>query len=115
VPCWLATVPAGGGNLADAVIIARVHAITAMSYRDSATGVVDFGADLLARAQSASRPARLAAETRPLADCGHCTFAAQSRSGLSSHLSTVDTTAARYTSFNGIAVHDYDSWTRLPA
>ncbi|GAA3196074.1 hypothetical protein ACFO1B_00300 [Dactylosporangium siamense] len=112
VPFWLATVPAGNGNLADAVI-ARVHAITVMSYRDSATGVIDVGADLLARAQSASRPARLAAETQPLADCAYCTFAASSRSGLAGQLSTVDAAAARFSSFNGVAVHDYDSWTRL--
>lgn len=114
VPFWLATVPAGTGNLADAVI-ARVHAITVMSYRDSATGILDIGADLLARGQSASRPVRLAAETQPLADCGYCTFAGQTRTGLASQLSTVDTAAARYTSFNGVAVHDYDSWTRLRA
>lgn len=114
VPFWLATVPAGAGNLADAVI-ARVDAITVMSYRDSATGVVGVGADLLARGQSASRPVRLAAETQPLADCGYCTFAAQGRSTLGKQLSTVDTAAARYTTFNGVAVHDYDSWTRLPA
>jgi hypothetical protein len=114
VPFWLATVPAGKGNLADAVI-ARVHAITVMSYRDSAAGVLEVGADLLARGQSASRPVRLAAETQPLADCGYCTFAAQTRSALTTHLSTVDTEAARYSSFNGVAVHDYDSWTRLAA
>lgn len=112
VPFWLATVPAATGNLADAVI-ARVHAITVMSYRDSAANVVDVGADLLARGQSANRPVRLAAETQPLADCGYCTFAGQTRAGLGTQLSTVDTTAARYTSFNGVAVHDYDSWTRL--
>ncbi len=112
VPFWLATISAGTTNLADAVI-ARVHAITVMSYRDSATGVMDVGADLLARGQSASRPVRLAAETQPLEDCGYCTFAGQTRAGLTAQLSTVDTAAARYTSFNGVAVHDYDSWTRL--
>jgi hypothetical protein len=114
VPFWLATVPAGTGNLADAVI-ARVHAITVMSYRDSAAGVLDVGADLLGRAQSAGRPVRLAAETQPLADCGYCTFATQSRTGLDAQLSMVDTGAAGYTSFKGVAVHDYDSWTRLRA
>ncbi|MEV0563132.1 hypothetical protein [Dactylosporangium sp. NPDC050588] len=114
VPFWLATVPAGKGNLADAVI-ARVHAITVMSYRDSAAGVVGVGADLLARGQSAGRPVRLAAETRPLADCAYCTFASGTRSALSTALSTVDTEAARYTSFNGIAIHDYDSWSSMAA
>ncbi|MGI5177086.1 hypothetical protein ACQEVZ_12215 [Dactylosporangium sp. CA-152071] len=114
VPFWLATVPAGKGNLADAVI-ARVHAITVMSYRDSATGVVGVGADLLARGQSAGRPVRLAAETQPLADCAYCTFASGTRSALSTALSTVDTEAARYTSFNGIAIHDYDSWSSMAA
>lgn len=114
VPFWLATVPAGQGNLADAVI-ARVHAITVMSYRDSATGVLDVGADLLARGQNAGRPVRLAAETQPLADCGYCTFAAQGRAGLDAALSTVDASARRFTSFNGVAVHDYDSWARLAA
>jgi hypothetical protein len=79
----------------------------------AATGVVEVGADLLARAQTASRPVRLAAETRSLTDCGYCTFAPRTRAALTTQLSTVDAAAARYATFAGVVVHDYDSWTRL--
>jgi hypothetical protein len=112
VPFWLATIKTAGGNLAEAVL-QRVDAITVMSYRDSGTAVVGVGTDLLTRAQSSRKPVRLAAETQPLADCPYCTFAGQSATALRTQLAAIDSGAQRYATYTGIAVHDYDSWTRL--
>ncbi|WP_344407339.1 hypothetical protein, partial [Dactylosporangium fulvum] len=112
VPFWLATIPAPAGNLADAVI-RRVDAITVMSYRDSSAGIVKVGTDLLSRGRAGRKPVRLAAETQPLADCRYCTFATQTQARLRDQLVAVDAAAGRYDTFQGIAVHDYDNWSRL--
>jgi hypothetical protein len=115
VPFWYATIPAGTGNLADQVL-ARVDAVTVMSYRDTATGpnsMLDVGADMLARGSAAGKPVRLAAETQRLADCPYCTFYEEGQAQLTKTLSAVDTAARAYPAYAGIAVHHYDSWVAL--
>ncbi|MFB9442848.1 hypothetical protein Dvina_15360 [Dactylosporangium vinaceum] len=112
VPFWLATVKVGAQNLAEAVI-QRVDAITVMSYRDSGAAVLDVGTDLLARARKSRLPVRLAAETQPSADCAYCTFAGRTQSALRQQLAAIDTGAKPYPTYQGIAVHDYDSWSRI--
>jgi hypothetical protein len=104
-------------NLATEVL-ARVDAVTVMSYRDTATGpnsILDVGADLLARGVVAGRPVRLAAETEPLPDCGYCTFATRGATALDAAVAKVDAAAAGYGSYAGLAVHHYTSWRALAA
>jgi hypothetical protein len=84
-----------------------------MSYRDSGDGMSSVGADFLARGARAGKPVRLAAETRPLADCAYCTFAQKGRRALQRALTEVDATGATYATYAGIAVHDLDGWRRL--
>jgi hypothetical protein len=116
VPFWLPTVPAAGGaNLADAVL-ARVDAVTVMSYRNTATGansMVGVAGDLLERAGRVAKPVRLGAETRPLDDCAHCTFHGTGADRLRRTLAAVDTAGQRYPAFAGIAVHEYEAWVAL--
>jgi hypothetical protein len=117
VPFWYGTVVSGGANLADSVV-ARVDALTVMSYRDTATGensMVDVSADLLKRAAHAAIPVRLGAETQETSDCGHCSFAGTTQHILRTRLSSVDAAAEKYSSFAGIAVHQYSSWASLPS
>jgi hypothetical protein len=115
VPFWYGTIAlADGRTLADAVL-PRVDAVTVMSYRDSADGMSSVGADMLGRAGRAGKPVRLAAETRPLADCGYCTFAQAGSRALQRALTDVDTASAKYPTYAGVAVHDFDGWRRLPA
>ncbi|MER7004400.1 hypothetical protein ABT297_15325 [Dactylosporangium sp. NPDC000555] len=116
VPFWLATVPlADGGNLADAVL-ARVDAVTVMSYRNTATGdnsIIGVADDLLRRAGRVAKPLRLGAETQPLGDCGYCSFHGETASHLHRTLAAVGSAAQRYPAFAGIAVHQYDTWIAL--
>lgn len=115
VPFWLPTVQAGGVNLADAVL-ARVDGITVMSYRNTATGgnsMIGVADDLLRRAGRAAKPARLGAETQALGDCAYCTFHGGTRSAMRDTLRAVDSAAQRYPAFEGIAVHQYDTWMAL--
>jgi hypothetical protein len=111
VPFWYDTVPAGTGTLADEVI-ARVDALTVMSYRDTATGILDVAADVLDRAGRAAVPVRLGVETQPLADCAHCSFGR--RAEMDAALREVDAAGRRFGAFEGVAVHQYDSWKVLP-
>ncbi|WP_449065941.1 hypothetical protein, partial [Planomonospora algeriensis] len=115
VPFWYGTVPAGGSTLADAVL-ARVDAVTVMSYRDTATGpgsIIGVGEDMLLRGRRAGRPVRLAAETLALPDCPYCTFHEQGRRALDTALSAVDAASVFYPAYAGMAVHDYAAWTAL--
>ncbi|MEV0562912.1 hypothetical protein [Dactylosporangium sp. NPDC050588] len=115
VPFWLPTVQVGGENLADAVL-ARVDGVTVMSYRNTATGgnsMLGVADDLLRRAGKAAKPARLGAETQALGDCAYCTFHGGTDSAMRATLSDVDRAAQRYAAFEGIAVHQYDTWIAL--
>ncbi|MER7283220.1 hypothetical protein ABT369_53210 [Dactylosporangium sp. NPDC000244] len=112
VPFWLATVKVGSQNLAEAVI-ARVDAITVMSYRDSGSAVLAVGTDLLTRAQAGRKPVRLAAETQPTSDCTYCTFAGRTQAALQQQLAAIDAGARGYGTYQGIAVHDYDTWSNI--
>jgi hypothetical protein len=116
IPFWYNEISLPGGtNLADATL-ARVNAVTVMSYRDTATGpnsITDVGADMLARATAAGKDVRLGAETQELADCLHCTFFEEGQVYMQSTLTQVDAVAQAYGRYKGIAVHHFDSWVAL--
>lgn len=120
VPFWYGTIAAPapaapGATLADAVL-AAVDAVTVMSYRNTASGgnsILGVGADMLVRAQVLDKPARLAAETNATPDCGNCSFAGLPASALQGALDEVETAAAGYATFNGMAVEDYAGWSKL--
>ncbi|GIH76709.1 hypothetical protein [Planobispora longispora] len=116
IPFWYHTIPAGPGvTLADAVL-ARVNAVTVMSYRDTVTGpnsMMDVSADILTRGTKAGKPVRLSTETTQLADCAHCTFYEEGSARMSAALTAVDTAARAYPAFAGVAVHHYASWRTM--
>jgi len=117
VPFWYNTIATGSTTLADGVL-ARVDAVTVMSYRNTATGpnsITDIGSDMIARGAAAGVPVRLAAETNPLSDCPSCTFAGTSAATLNAALAAVDAAEAGSSSYVGMAVEDYDGWRALPA
>jgi hypothetical protein len=115
---WLWQVPSASGPL-DAAVMQRTDAVTVMSYRNVATGpnsITDIGAHELATAVAAGVPCRLAVETTYLgsdAASRRQTFYGSSARTLGSALATVDAVEAGVPSYAGIAVHDYDGWTRL--
>lgn len=110
LPFWAHEVSARKGTWADGVL-ARVDGVTAMSYRDSAAGILDVGAVLLERGAVAGKPVQLAAETVPLPDCPYCTFAEEGSAALDAALAEVDATAgAASPAYAGISVHDYAHW-----
>ncbi|GAA3141409.1 hypothetical protein GCM10010466_35500 [Planomonospora alba] len=118
VPFWYGEIPLGSGTTLADQVLARVDAATVMSYRDTATGpnsMTDIATDMLTRAAGAGKPLRLGAETQPLADCPHCTFAEEGAARMSAVLAEVDRVAGAYATFNGIAIHHYASWRTMAA
>jgi hypothetical protein len=115
LPFWYGMITLPTGNLA-AEVLERVAAVTAMTYRDTATGpnsLIDVGTDLLSRGAAAGKPIRLAAETQPVPGCAHCTFFEEGHAALGTTLAAVDTAAQSWPTFAGIANHHYASWTAL--
>jgi hypothetical protein len=117
VPFWYGQYKVGKLNLADEVL-KRVKAVTVMSYRDTGTGpnsMVAVGQDWLIRGAAAGKRVRLSAETNPLPDCGHCTFAEEGTKRLNQELAKVDAATRKAAAFGGIAVHRYGTWRTLPS
>jgi hypothetical protein len=116
VPFWYGEISVDGRNVADE-ILRRVDAVTVLTYRNTATGpnsVLDVGADMLARATTAGRAARLAAETQPMPGCAHCTFRDEGEAVMTTVLAAVDGAARAYPAYAGIGIHHYDSWAAMP-
>jgi hypothetical protein len=117
VPFWFGQYSVGTKNLADEVL-ARVKAVTVMSYRDTATGpnsIMAISQDWLARGAAAGKRIRLGAETTSLPDCAHCTFAEEGATRLAQELAKVDAATRQSPAFGGIAVHRYGTWRTLPS
>lgn len=121
VPFWFDTVRSAttGRTLADDVLDV-VDAVTVMSYRDTATGILSVGTDVLQRsarllATTGRRvPVHLAAETNRLDDCTYCTFFEEGQVALSAALDEVDAQAAAdWPTYAGVAVHDQLGWAAL--
>ncbi|MEV6599180.1 hypothetical protein AB0M36_20345 [Actinoplanes sp. NPDC051346] len=117
VPFWYGEYKIGGKNFADEVL-RRVNAVTVMSYRDTATGpnsIVAISQDWLTRGRAAGKRVRLGAETVPLPDCAHCTFAEEGATRLQEELAKVDAATRTASAFGGIAIHRYGTWRALPS
>ncbi|MBD8870006.1 hypothetical protein [Nocardioides donggukensis] len=115
---WLDQVPAPGGSL-DEAILARVDAVTVMSYRDTATGedsITAVGQSALDAAARAGRPARLAVETNDLGSgpvAEKQTFHGSTRRAMAEVLAVVDEVEADHPAYAGIAVHDRAGWAGM--
>nr|BFE61261.1 hypothetical protein GCM10020063_057870 [Dactylosporangium thailandense] len=59
------------------------------------------------------QPVRLAAETQPASDCTYCTFAGRTQAALQQQLAAIDAGARGYGTYQGIAAHDYDTWSNI--
>jgi len=112
VPFWFGQYRVGAKNLADEVL-ARVKAVTVMSYRDTATSMLSVSKDWLTRGAAAGKRVRLGAETGPLPDCTYCTFAEEGAKRLNQELAKVDVAMRQSPAFGGIAIHRFAAWRAL--
>ena len=115
---WLDQVAVPAGRL-DEAVLARVDAVTVMSYRTTVTGpdsITGVGAAALDAAARAGKPARLAVETNDLGSdpvSRKQTFWGSSQAQLGTALAAVDAAEAGSTAYAGIAVHDRAGWEAL--
>jgi hypothetical protein len=97
-------------------VLARVDAVTVLSYRDTAPAIMAVGSPLLRLGDLTGRPVRLAAETQPLPDCPECTLAEEGAAALEAVVGQVDAAAATaHPAYAGLVVHHYASWRTMPA
>jgi hypothetical protein len=118
VAFWLDQVAVPEGRLDDAVL-ARVDAVTVMTYRTTVTGpdsITAVGAAALDAATRAGKPARLAVETNELGPAPVArkqTFWGSSQAQLVTALAAVDAAEVGSAAYAGIAVHDRAGWEAL--
>lgn len=113
---WYGTIPATGYlSLADAVSL-TADGVSVMSYRNTASGpgsISDVGNDMLSRGINFGKPVRLAVETNVQPDCSYCTFYGGSAAAMQTDMTAVDTAFVSVSSFNGIAVEDFNGWSAM--
>jgi hypothetical protein len=115
---WLDQVTVPEGRL-DEAVLARVDAVTVMSYRNTVTGpdsITGTGAAALDAAARAGKPARLAVETHDLgadAVARKQTFYGSTQAQLTAALAAVDSAEAGSPSYAGTAVQDRAGWEAL--
>lgn len=109
-----------GGQRVDEAVIARVDAVTVMSYRDTVTGpdsITAVAARAVDAATRAGKPVRLAIETHDLGSDPVSlkqTFYGSTQKALDKAMAGVDA-AEGSRSYSGVAVHDYTGWAALRA
>lgn len=116
---WLHEVTTPEGGRLDEAVLARVDAVTVMSYRDFATGtdsITAVGATALAAAARAGKPARLAVETNYLGSTPvdqKQTFYGERRARMAAVLAQVDAALEGDPAYAGVAVHDRRGWLAM--
>ena len=115
---WLDQVTVTEGRL-DEAVLARVDAVTVMSYRTAVTGpdsITAIGAAALDAGVRAGKPVRLAVETNYLGSdpvSRKQTFWGSTQAQLTTAVAAVDTAEADSPSYAGVAVHDRAGWEAL--
>jgi hypothetical protein len=115
---WLDEVKVNGQRL-DVAAIARVDAVSVLTYRTRATGpdsITALGAKALDAGARAGKPVRLSVETRYLGDdavAAKQSFHGRTRTELERVLAEVDAAEASSASYRGMAVHDRTGWVDL--
>lgn len=101
--------PVGFISVADAA-----HAVTLMSYRDTARAILSVSAQARSSLTTLGRAYRLAVDTLPSDDPG-TSFAGQTRAAMEAVMVEVEQALRGERHFQGVAVHDLVGWRTLPA
>lgn len=119
VPFWFNTVPDGTGETLDSAVLAEVHSVAIMAYRNTAAGAdgtLTLAAPTLAAAAAAGKHAHIGQETRylgPELTQTKQTFYGQTSAQMNTQLAAIDSAEASSPAYNGIAVHDYTGWNAI--
>jgi len=123
IPFWFDTVAArsstGAASTLDREIMKRTAGVTVMAYRNTATGpdgTLDIASTALAAGVSLGKPVRLGQETTYLGDTAaerKQTFFGWTRSDMETQLALVDSGAAAYATYAGLAIHDASGYAAM--
>ncbi|KAI1865355.1 uncharacterized protein JN550_008403 [Neoarthrinium moseri] len=109
LPYWADKIicPDTGKGL-DVWALENLDTATFMTYRNTAEELLEVATAVLEAGNAAGKPVWLAVETVAAAEAYLISYVGKSSANLFTDLTTIKTTAAKYTSFAGIAIHDYD-------
>lgn len=89
-------------------MLENLDAATFMTYRNTATDLLDIATSVLEAGETTGKPVWLAVETVDAADAILISYFGKTFTTLSEDLVSIKSTASTYGSFAGIAIHDYD-------
>ncbi|WP_322907503.1 hypothetical protein [Paenibacillus campi] len=114
IPFWLHTLPTTDKQTTlSSWMMQQYDGITIMAYRDRADAIVDVASTELSEAVTAGIPVYVAVETNPSAEGNGITFYEEGAAYMNTQLQLVTGMAAAYSSFAGLAIHDYAGWSAL--
>lgn len=114
LPFWLYTVNSTNpGQLLDDWMFQQLDSATIMSYRNNADGIFGVGEAALIVGQKYSKSVSLAVETRQSEEGDNVSFYGMSDDNLNTQIAAARSEASKYSSFNGITVHDYVGWQAI--
>ncbi|KAK9421366.1 hypothetical protein SUNI508_05904 [Seiridium unicorne] len=109
LPYWADTITCPiTGKTFDSWMLDNLDTATFMTYRNTASELLDIATAVLEAGNTAGKPVWLAVETVDAADALLISYYGKSATTLFNDLVAVNATAATYASFAGIAIHDYD-------
>ncbi|MFD1885734.1 hypothetical protein [Paenibacillus wenxiniae] len=112
IPFWLHTLyTADQKTTLSSWMMQQYDSITIMAYRDRADAIVDVASAELAEGVTAGISVYVGVETNASAEGNGITFYEEGAAYMNQQLQIVDDTASTYSSFAGIAVHDYAGWS----
>jgi len=119
VPFWFNTVHVGAGGRLDSAVLARVHSVAIMAYRNTTAGpdgTLNLATPTLAAAAAVGKHVHIGQETRYLGANGvqtKQTFYGQTSAQMNTQLAAIDTAESANPAYSGIAVHDYTGWSAI--
>lgn len=111
IPFWLYTLNTSDGSTLSSWMMKQYNSVTLMAYRDRADSILDVSyAELQEGAETGAR-VYIGVETNQTDEGNNISFYEESAAYMNQQLDQVTVTASVYSSFAGIAVHDYNGWS----
>jgi hypothetical protein len=101
------------GQTVDIWMLEKLDSAAFMTYRSTASAVEELAAPILAAGDTTGTPVWVSVEVTEDDEADYLSFYGQSASTLNSALTAIANSSEGYTSFLGIAVHDYNGWLAL--
>ncbi|MBP2000379.1 hypothetical protein J2Z69_001398 [Paenibacillus shirakamiensis] len=114
VPFWLYTFKvASGSQTLTSWMLSQYDSLTYMTYRDKATGIFSAAKPNLLEGAAAGKPVYAAVETNNTPEGSPISFYEEGAPFMNGELTKLQGLVQDYTSYAGIAIHDYTGWKML--